>query len=215
VELGIPNLPPCPASYLRRLSRFAAPAVGYARPVRRLGSVLLLLAVAACSKPVALHGTVIDPARAAAPLELTQQNGKPFSLEAVRGVPAAVFFGFTHCKDVCPATLELLQHARERAGLRSEGAAILFVSVDPKRDNPAVMRTYLRRIRVGATGLTGTAQELSTVERDYGVSVLPRGQDIVHGNYIYVIDRAGRLRELLHPDSRVADIAADLKKLSR
>jgi protein SCO1 len=189
--------------------------VRYARRVKRFGSAVLLLVLAGCSKPVALHGTVIDPPRAAAPLDLTQQNGKPFSLEAVRGVPAAVFFGFTHCKDVCPATLELLQHARERAGLRREGAAILFVSVDPKRDNPAVMRTYLRRIRVGAIGLTGTPRELSTVERAYGVSVIPRAEDIVHGNYIYVIDRAGRLRELLHPDSPVADIASDFKKLSR
>ena len=177
--------------------------------------MLPLLVLAGCARPLTLHGTVIDPPRQAAPIDMTQQDGKAFSLDAVRGVPAAVFFGFTHCKDICPQTLALLEHARERAGLRNDGAAIVFVSVDPKHDNAPAMRRYLQRIGVHAIGLTGTPEQVTTVERNYGVAVISRGDDIVHGNFIYVIDRAGRLRELLHPNSQVNEIDDDLKNLSQ
>lgn len=171
--------------------------------------------LASCAKPVTLHGTVIDPPHPAAPIDLTQQSGRPFSVDSLRGIPSAIFFGYTHCKDVCPQTLVMLQKAREAAGLRRNGAAIVFVSVDPSRDTPASMRAYLRRIGVNAIGLTGTKDELANVEKQYGVAVIPRSDEIVHGNFIYVLDRATRLRELLHTDTPVSQIAADFKKLSR
>lgn len=200
---------------LATIVTLARAPVRYARRVKLFLTALAALLLASCAKPVALHGTVIDPPHPAAPLELTQQSGRPFSVDSLRGIPAAVFFGYTRCKDVCPQTLQMLQKAREAAGLRSNGAAIVFVSVDPSRDTPATMRAYLRRIRVNAVGLTGTPDELANVEKAYGVAVIPRRDEIVHGNFIYVLDRATRLRELLHTDTPVSEVASDFKKLAR
>lgn len=175
---------------------------------------LFVLAACGGGAALALHGTVIDPARQAAPLEGRDQNGAPFSLQALRGTPAALYFGFTRCKDICPQTLALLQRARERAALRASDARIVFVSVDPRRDTPAVMRAYLTRRHLDVTGVTGSRAQAAAAERGYGVAVKPNGDDLLHGDFIYMIDKGGRMRELLHPDTPVADIAADLKALA-
>lgn len=175
-----------------------------------------LLALSACGGAApALHGTVIDPPRQAAPLEGRDQNGTPFALGSLRGTPAAVYFGFTRCKDVCPQTLALLQRARERAGLSAQDARIVFVSVDPRRDTPATMRAYLRQRKLNATGIVGTERQSAAAESGYGVAVKPHGDDLLHGDFIYMIDKGGRLRELLHPYSTLSDITADWKALAR
>jgi len=175
-----------------------------------------LLALTACAGgAAALHGTVIDPPRQAAPLEGRDQNGASFALASLRGTPAAVYFGFTRCKDVCPQTLALLQRARERAGLHADEAKIVFVSVDPRHDTPSTMRAYLEHRKLTAIGLVGTPQQAAAAESGYGVAVKPHGDDLLHGDFIYMIDKGGRLRELLHPYSTLADIAADWKALAR
>lgn len=182
--------------------------------VKFFAAALLALLTACARPPAELHGTTIDPARQAAGIEGIDGNGKPFALDSLRGTPVAVYFGFTRCKDTCPQTLALLQKARTNAGLSPHDAAIVFVSVDPGHDRPNVVKAYLAKRNLDVTGVTGSPKQTAEAERAYGVAVKPSGDDLLHGDFIYMIDKGGRLRELLHPDSAVADVTADWKALA-
>jgi protein SCO1/2 len=98
----------------------------------------------------------IDTPRAVVDLEMTDQDGKARRISDLAGAPTLVFFGFTHCPDVCPTTLQKLaliksSRAKELAGLR-----VAFISVDGERDTPAVMKEYLKRFPAEFLGLDGT-----------------------------------------------------------
>lgn len=176
--------------------------------IRRLAAVLLLTACSGHS--AALHGSVLDPPPPAANFTLTDQNGKAFSLSDARGSAVALYFGFTHCMDVCPQTLQLLSRARLRAQLSPHQLRIVMVTVDPKSDSPAAFRAFFRRLGVQAVGLTGTQAELQRVYRAYGVAVQPAKHDVGHTDSIFLIDPGGRLRELLDPADGVKAVAKDL-----
>ncbi len=183
----------------------------------RKALVVLTLALSACaphaSTPSPLHGMQIVPPEPAADFTLTDQNGKTFSLARARGQAVALYFGFTHCKDVCPQTLALLGKAREKAGLTPSQVRIVMVTVDPKRDSPAALRAFFDRIGVDATGLTGTREQLKPVYRAYGIGVEPQKHDIAHSDIIFLIDAKGRIPETLTPESSLKDVAADLRSV--
>lgn len=178
-------------------------------------AVLALFAcaiLAACgSRPATLHGMQFDPPREAQNFTLTDQNGRTFSLAQSRGQVVALYFGFTHCNDVCPQTLALLGKARKLAGLAPAQVRIVMVSVDPAHDSPAALRAFFKRLGVQATGLTGTALSLRKVYHDYGIFVQPQKNDVVHNDLIFIIDRQGRMRETLDPQAALKDVAADLR----
>jgi protein SCO1/2 len=153
----------------------------------------------------------LDPPREAANFTLTDQNGATFSLAQSRGQVIALYFGFTHCKDVCPQTLALLGKARKLSGLTPQQVRIVMVSVDPARDSPAALRAFFKRVGVQAIGLTAAAPSLRKVYRDYGVFVQPQKGDIVHNDLIFIIDKQGRMRETLAPQTALKDVAADLR----
>lgn len=152
-----------------------------------------------------------DPPRNAATFTLTDQNGRSFSLAQTRGQAVALYFGFTHCKDVCPQTLARLGKARNMASLAPAQVRIVMVSVDPPHDSPAALRAFFKRNGVQATGLTGTPLALRKVYRDYGVFVQPQKGDVVHSDLVFIIDPQGRMRETLAPQAALKDIAADLR----
>jgi protein SCO1/2 len=172
---------------------------------------LLLLGACAQHAAAPLHGTQLAPSQPAAPFTLTDQDGKPFSLAQARGQAVALYFGFTHCKDVCPQTLALLGKARENAHLSPAQQRIVMITVDPAHDSPAALRSFFRRVGVKATGLTGTPAQLQRVYRAYGIAVQPQKRDIVHTDVIFLIDANGRIVETLAPETPVKDIAADLR----
>lgn len=182
--------------------------------VFRVFALAAVSVVVGCAGTPQLHGTVPSPAPQAANFTLTDQNGKPFSLLQTRGQVVALYFGFTHCKDVCPQTLALLGKARKRSGIGAQRARIVMVSVDPRRDMPAALRAFFAKIGVAATGLTGTPAELRPVYRAYGIAVQPQAHDIVHTDAIVMIGPDGRIRELLDPSTPVADVASDLRTLA-
>lgn len=182
--------------------------------VFRAFALTAFIAMAGCSSEPQLHGTVPSPAPRAANFTLTGQNGEPFSLSQTRGQVVALYFGFTHCKDVCPQTLALLGKARERSGLAAQQARIVMVTVDPSRDTPAALRAFFAKVGVAATGLTGTPAQLRPVYHAYGIAVQPKAHDIVHTDAIVIIGREGLIRELLDPSTPVADIAGDLRALA-
>jgi len=174
---------------------------------------MALLAGCAAHAPAPLHGTQLVPPEPAKNFTLTDQNGARFSLAQAHGQAVALYFGFTHCKDVCPQTLALLGKARERAQLAPSQVRIVMVTVDPKKDTPAALRGFMRRIGVQATGLTGTRAQLERVWHAYGVGVEPQKDDIAHSDAIFLIDPQGRIVETLVPQTPLKDVAAALRSV--
>jgi protein SCO1/2 len=183
--------------------------------IRRFFLVIAALALSACARDhdAALHGTQLLPPKPAAAFTLTDQDGRPFTLAQMRGQAVALYFGFTHCADVCPQTLALLGKARERAGLTPRQLRIVMISVDPRRDSPRALRAFFRKIGVQATGLVGSPSEMRRVYHDYGIAVEPQKNDIAHTDTVFLIDAQGRIRELLDPQTALKDVAADLRAI--
>ncbi|HEY9179282.1 MAG TPA: SCO family protein [Candidatus Baltobacteraceae bacterium] len=176
---------------------------------------LLCCVLAACgSRPVGpLHGMQLAPSQPAAGFTLTDQEAKLFRFDSTRGQAVALYFGFTHCKDVCPQTLALLAKARSRARLSPQQVRIVMVTVDPAHDTPAALRAFFKKLRVNATGLTGKPAALRAVYKAYGIAVEPRRRDILHTDTIFLIGPRGRIIETLVPQSSLEDIAADLRRV--
>jgi protein SCO1/2 len=106
-------------------------------------------------------------AKIGGPFELTTHDGKRMSSSELDGKPFAVFFGFTHCPDVCPTTLLDLTSLIGKLGADADRMRFLFVTVDPERDTPEQLKVYLSNFDPRITGLTGTPEEIAAVARAY------------------------------------------------
>lgn len=104
-----------------------------------------------------------------APFELVDQRGQMITESAFRGHPSAVFFGFTHCPEVCPTTLFEMDGWLEKLG--DEGAELkaYFVSVDPERDTPEVLNTYVSNVSERITGITGSPEKVASMIKAFGI----------------------------------------------
>ncbi len=171
-----------------------------------------VLALVGCAHAAALHGTVLQPPAQAKALSLIDQDGRRFNMSAQRGRVVALFFGFTHCADVCPQTFARLNRAAREAP--AANAAVVMVTVDPHRDGPAALRNFIHRNGGAGFALRGSPSELRSAYRAYGIDIEPRHDDIGHTDTIFLIDRSGRLRELLDPTTRVNLIAEDLRTIA-
>ncbi|HEY5627956.1 MAG TPA: SCO family protein [Candidatus Limnocylindrales bacterium] len=164
-----------------------------------------------------VRDTIYNPPRPAPALQLTDQDGKPFDLAALRGTPVFVYFGYTHCPDVCPTTLADLRDAIQVANLP---AKVVFVTVDPGRDTPPKMKEYVNAYSAGFIGLTGTAQQIATAAAAWGVRYQPGPVDSL-GNYpmshtteVYLVDPSGTLRNHIFFGAQSGLIAELLRKVS-
>ena len=141
--------------------------------------------------------TAVRPAQPAPPLRLTDQEGRPFDLASLRGKPALVFFGYTHCPDVCPTNLA---DVRDALKLADGEVGVVFVTIDPTRDDAAAMKQYVDYYRAGYIGLTGTDDEIRTAAGAWGVSYAKvetgsaSGYAIAHTADTFLVDAEGRLR---------------------
>jgi protein SCO1/2 len=127
---------------------------------------------------------------------LTTHQGKKFSLEQVKGQPAAVVFGFTHCPDVCPTTLLDWSNVLANLGPDGDRLKVLFVSVDPERDTPEALKAYLASFDPRIVALTGSAADIAAAARTFGAyyEKVPDGNGgftFDHTIKTYFIDRAG------------------------
>jgi protein SCO1/2 len=135
--------------------------------------------------------------RAAPPLELTDQDGRPFALTSLRGAPVLVFFGYTHCPDVCPATVGILNQVLAEVGA---GPRVVFTSIDPERDDVAAMASYLRYLPKAYVGLSGTPAQVRAMADGWGVKYArvetgsAGGYSMAHTADVFLVDAAGRLR---------------------
>jgi protein SCO1/2 len=151
--------------------------------------------------PLGVRQTAYDPPRPAPPLLLTDQDGRPFDLASRRGTPVLVYFGYTHCPDICPSTLADI---RDALRLVDMPVGVVFVTVDPARDDAAAMKQYVDYYRSGFVGLTGSEVEIAAAADAWGVSYRrldetgsAAGYAMAHSTETYLVDAAGMLRHHL------------------
>jgi len=174
---------------------------GTSRVVAMLGAFLggLVLVFGAILLITGRSPSPIGPAIAAVggPFHLEDQNGRPVSDEDMKGRPFLVFFGFTHCPDVCPTTLFDISEVLKRLGKDADRTGALFITVDPERDTPAVLKDYLSNFDPHLRGLTGDASAVEAALRAYRVyakKVPLSGGDYTmdHTAVVYLMDKDGR-----------------------
>jgi protein SCO1/2 len=182
-----------------------------------LRAVTAMLLVTGCQRPEpAARGR--EEARPAfgGDFTLTNQDNQRFRLEDVRGRPVLLFFGYTSCPDMCPVTMSRVMGALTRVGTSAAEVVTLFVSVDPKRDTPAVLKEYVGSFNTPLIGLTGTDEQVARVASIYHASyqILPTGTPnylVNHTSAIFMIDRQGRLRQYFKYDEQSDILAAALR----
>lgn len=168
--------------------------------------------------PLGVRDTTYDPPREAPDLQLVDQDGQPFDLAALRGRPVFVYFGYTRCPDVCPYTLADLRSAIKLADI---GAHVVFVTVDPARDDAATLKQYLHWYHPDFIGLTGDEAEIAEVARRWEVSYRridtdsAAGYSVAHTTETYLVDADGMLRHHLFYGASPELVAAALRDVAR
>lgn len=153
------------------------------------------------------------------PFHLVDQNGKPFTDADLKGKWHLVFFGYTHCPDICPTTLNDLSLAFNKLDKQQrKDVDVVFITVDPERDTASVLKSYVESFDAPITALTGTAAEVKQAAADYHVYYAKHyradgGYDMDHSAVVYVMDPQGRFTATITPDEAAAEIEAKLQKL--
>ena len=153
------------------------------------------------------------------PFTLVGADGKPFASSRLAGKPFVIFFGFTHCPDICPTTLARLTRLRRQLGKGEDSFAIVFVSVDPERDGPAEVGAYAGLFDTPVIGLTGSPAQIEQVKKQYAVfsATAPQpGSDyrVDHPARVCVLDRAGKFVPTLAPEQSDSVALAKLKRVT-
>lgn len=158
------------------------------------------------------------PSAIGGPFTLTNQDGKTITDQDFKGRPLLVFFGYTHCPDVCPTTLFELSQVFHAMGKDADGARALFITVDPERDTAAVMKDYLSSFDPHLRGATGTRAQIEKVEKEYRVIArkVPIGDkgdySMDHSAVVYLMDKQGRFVAPFNLKRKPAEAAAALRK---
>jgi protein SCO1/2 len=139
------------------------------------------------------------------PFSLTGSDGKPFPSSRLNGKPAAIFFGFTHCPDVCPTTLARLVKLRRQLGKGDDALSIVFITVDPERDGPAEVGSYAGLFGAPVTGLTGSTADIERVKKQFGifsrkVEQPGGGYSVDHSAAVLLMDRDGKFVATISPE---------------
>jgi len=181
-----------------------------------LASVTGAASVNARAAP-ALKAGVFEPPRAAPEFSLRGSDGAELTLARYRGKVVLMSFGFTHCAAVCPITLATLAEAKKGLGNAAAAVQVIFVTVDPERDDVARMKTYTAAFDASFVGATGTPDALAAMRRSYGVTarkqVTSDGYVMDHSSSIYLIDRTGKLRAQMPYGHSAGDFVHDVKLL--
>ena len=177
----------------------------------------LLAAEVDSSRPVLASGTWLPEARPIADFHLIDSDGRPVSRAALLGRPTLVYFGFTHCPDECPDTLAALARVKRRAAI--PGLQVLFVTVDPQRDTPAVLAGYVRHFDPSFLGLTGDPAEIRRLAASLGIGIsrvnLPGGgYDFEHTQAILLFDSRAREVGVFTPPFDVRQLAQSLSRVA-
>lgn len=179
-----------------------------------------LLSLAACGPSAPpFTSTDITGASFGRDFSLTDHHGQRRRLADFRGRAVILFFGYTHCPDVCPTAMERFNQVLQRLGPAAAKVQVLFVTLDPERDTREKLAQYVPFFHPGFLGLTGTVDEVGAMAREFRVYFSKRpaaggaGYSLDHWAGAYVFDPAGRLRLYVAPETPVDAVAVDLRRL--
>jgi protein SCO1/2 len=157
------------------------------------------------------------PSAIGGPFKLIDQNGQPITENDLKGRPFLVFFGYTHCPDVCPTTLFDVSELMHALGPDADRTAALFITVDPERDTAAVIKDYLSSFDPHLRGATGDRAAIDAAEKAY--RVYAKKIPAEHGDYsmdhtalVYLMDKQGRFIAPFSLKRSPAEAAADLRR---
>jgi len=158
-----------------------------------------------------------SPSAIGGPFRLVDQEGRAVSDRDMKGKPFLVFFGFTHCPDVCPTTLFEVSEVLSKLGPDGDRVGALFVTVDPERDTPAKMKDYLASFDPHLRGLSGDAEAIAAMQKGYRVyskkvALAEGGYTMDHSALVYLMDKEGRFVAPFNLKRRPEDSAADLRR---
>lgn len=183
---------------------------------------LLIFVLAAC-KPAdqqnQFAATDITGADFAQALDLTDHTGKPRSLADFKGKVVAIFFGYTHCPDVCPTTMADMKQTMKLLGAQADELQVLFVTLDPERDTQEVLAQYVPSFDKRFIGLFGTQEQTAKATADFKIFASRvensgrSGYTIDHSAGVYIYDKTGKIRLYVAYGEKPQVIAADIKKL--
>ena len=162
----------------------------------------------------------LSPVMPAPPLALDGSDGKPLTLERFRGKVVLVAFGFSNCGEVCPITLATLAGARRKLAGEAADVQVVYVTVDPERDDAAQMRKFLGSFDPSFVGGVGTRAQIDAAEKSWGISAVRNtnadgSYSIGHSSSIYLVGRRGGLRAVMPYGHPADDFVHDLKILLR
>jgi protein SCO1/2 len=191
-----------------------------ARSACRVAVVVAALALAACAPGgPKFESTDITGAGFGREFSLTDATGKTRTLDDFRGKAVVVFFGFTQCPDVCPASLATLAEARRKLGADGERVQGVFITVDPERDTPALLKSYMAGFDPSFVALRGTPEQTQAVAKEFKVFYAkvpgkePGSYTMDHSAGSYVFDTNGRIRLFERYQTPPQALAEDLKRL--
>ena len=183
--------------------------------------MLQVVALAGCSRHRAapFKGVTFDPPEPVPPVVLTRADGAPFALRDQRGAAVLLFFGYTHCPDLCPTTLGDWIKVKRALGADAARVRFVFVSVDPSRDTPALTQHYVSTFDPQFIGLSGDSAQVARAESLFHVTSSrestgsANGYAVAHSAQAFLIDPQGRVRLLYPPGIPPADVASDIEQL--
>lgn len=190
--------------------------------MRRFVALLIALAVflGGCSQS-AFKATDITGADFAKSFDLTGHDGNRYTLDSFKGKVVLIFFGYTQCPDVCPTALSRFAAVAKELGPDADNLQVLFVSVDPERDTPELLRQYVPAFNPRFLGLYGNAETTARTAKDFKViyQKQPGKSDssytIDHSAGTYVFDKSGRVRLFLRHEAAVEDVVHDVRILMK
>jgi len=190
-----------------------------ARPLVIVGAFAASLVVGLLLMFVMMGGTrnIAAPAAIGGPFQLTGQGGQTVTEKSLQGRPTLIFFGFTHCPDVCPTSLFEMSEVLRAMGPDADRVNAYFISVDPERDTPQAMKDYLSSFDPHLVGLTGDPEVMAKVTSEY--RVYARKVPLKDGDYtmdhtalIYLMDRDGRFVAPFNLKRTPEEAASELKR---
>jgi protein SCO1/2 len=189
---------------------------------RALSALLLTALPIACSSPAPKTHAPLEGARIGAPFTLTDQDGKPRSDRDFAGRYRIMYFGYTFCPDVCPVDAQTigagLRLFEAKDATRAAKVVPIFVTVDPARDTPAVLKTFVAAFHPRMVGLTGDPAAIAALTKAYGVAVQAEkpnadgGYLVAHGRFAFLMGPSGKPIALLPQDQTPQAVADELER---
>ncbi|MBL0940060.1 MAG: SCO family protein [Gemmatimonadaceae bacterium] len=182
-------------------------------------AALTFAILAACNREPKFEGVAIDPPRPMPNFEFVRSDSTRVALAPEAGRPLVLFFGYTHCPDVCPTTLADWTRVKSKLGAKAERVRFVFVTVDPDRDTPDVAQRYARQYDSTFVGVSGDGPTTAAITSAYGVASAKEDQQtaagylVSHSSQVFLVNDAGALVALYPFGTRWESLAADLEQL--